>query len=737
MSKSHYNYSDAQEQQTKVAQGLKNALNRLGAANGWTGVEDALSHLSVVPKRWEEKECDKLTALFENFKLPHATVTEHQQAYEALCLRREREENERKLAAEAEALRQTTEQIQRGQAGQLFQFPPQPGVHPGGVAGISHGLYPPLLPPHLATAEFVLPRRRDPYRKEATGRVVGFDIIDFTQLERPLQFDDLIDLKFIQDEIIHLPCIQSVDLEISISGIVHKAQYLGFSHDQTRQMFQLFLRQHFPVYYSSLVATTDWKQYYTELISFVNLHDQSVKIDAALQALTREPGEQITAITSRWLGLEKLKYKHKAYWMPRDKRELKAKNAILEKLGIFLSDACAEKYKSWKNQTRRRGDAEIVQNWEKVLSKIVDWEREDEYRLKTTKHMDASTATKVSTFATEVSQYRTSSGSPSTGTPSSWSQHVPRPMHDGRRNRGGTSSRESRSPGRNRYNQAGVHSSRFDSKSRSPGSNWGSRASSRSPTGRGRSGTPRSGRSPSARSSQRSPAPRRSSDPSPRTGGRGGRTGSPGRQREQQSRGEGQDSGRGSRRSQSRSPHRSGQQWQRGERGYPDQRDGGRRDSDRPRSGGRQDQGRRRPDGRRGGDGRRDGSRSPWRSGGRRSNSPRSSRDSGGWSDRSRQSSYRSSRDDRDGWRDSRSDRSRWSGRSGGRDPGRSDSNRSGNRSDFRSTRPGDQNRRSTPSPTPFRSAERKFRELNNKFDDFQQKFNKPVVGDVRQKPKN
>ena len=189
MSKSHYDYSDAQEQQEKLTKGIKEAFSQLGQANGLVGLEDAIGKLAVVPKRWEDKNSDKLIKLFEEYKLPYATVTEHYQNYEAWCLRQEKEENQRKLAAETEALRQTTEQIRQGAAGQIFQVPPQPGVHPGGVAGIGTGLYPALLAPHLAVQEKVLGRRREPFKKEASGRTVGFDYIDFSQLDRPLAFD--------------------------------------------------------------------------------------------------------------------------------------------------------------------------------------------------------------------------------------------------------------------------------------------------------------------------------------------------------------------------------------------------------------------------------------------------------------------------------------------------------------------------------------------------------------------
>ena len=101
MSKSHYDYSDAQEQQEKLTKGIKEAFSQLGQANGLVGLEDAIGKLAVVPKRWEDKNSDKLIKLFEEYKLPYATVTEHYQNYEAWCLRQEKEENQRKLAENA------------------------------------------------------------------------------------------------------------------------------------------------------------------------------------------------------------------------------------------------------------------------------------------------------------------------------------------------------------------------------------------------------------------------------------------------------------------------------------------------------------------------------------------------------------------------------------------------------------------------------------------------------------
>ena len=49
MSKSHYDYSDAQEQQEKLTKGIKEAFSQLGQANVLVGLEDAIGKLAVVP----------------------------------------------------------------------------------------------------------------------------------------------------------------------------------------------------------------------------------------------------------------------------------------------------------------------------------------------------------------------------------------------------------------------------------------------------------------------------------------------------------------------------------------------------------------------------------------------------------------------------------------------------------------------------------------------------------------
>ena len=695
----HINSREIRAETGKIKDDFRLALESLAETNSFAGLEQALAKLSTNPLTQRERAQKAVLDCLLNLKLPYCTLEEYKVRYLQYQNEQIEQENRRKHEAEAEILRQNAEQIARGVQGTVYQIPPGPDGLGGGLAGVGAPFHPPLLHPTLAVVDRNLPRfGADPW---TTSKSItrGIDFHTLQPLPRPLQFVYEIELSYWENDIVWIPALDTIDIQKTIIRCVRRAEELGCDRKQVMEFFLKLLKKYYSSMYYALHSIEEYERFCTEFSKMVSVHDYSAKIEASLAKVQRKPDETIQAVALRWRDLQALKFKYKMPHLSPAEQERKAKNSVLEDLGMFMSDSGAALYKQWLNHKRKEGDRP---DWDQSLEHVNTIEENSKNRLTTTKTMDASVLKKVQAYSTTARQYAGEAGAAGVGGKvSSWSSPGS-PMYSGRN----SPARDRRSSTSRSPNRADINSTRYESPSPGRGDRYyrnypssGRSGGSRSP-GRqsGRSG--RSDRSPGGRGGDRRDDRRGGGRRDNQRDGRGG-----GRDRSEERRRERYDlrdkieDRRRSRQSPSRSGYRSDNRSGRdtssrdNQRGRSSDRYGDNRNRDRDKSG-------------------RFLSRSP----SNRSNSRSDGRSSGRGSGRDKRGSSARGRTP---------SKDRKGSRPGSRDS--SQPRRSQDRSPGRQASSSNRERRGSWERSPIR----KGRELENAWDKFQKQAN-PRLGDKR-----
>ena len=154
----HINSREVRRETGRLKDDIRLALESLASDNHLTGLTEALDKLSTNPLTQRERAQKVIYDALTSLKLPFCTLDEYKVRYlqfQSDCVERE---NTRKKDAEAEILRQNSEQIARGVTGTVYQIPPAADGTGGGLAGVGQPFYPPLLHPSLAVPDLNLPR---------------------------------------------------------------------------------------------------------------------------------------------------------------------------------------------------------------------------------------------------------------------------------------------------------------------------------------------------------------------------------------------------------------------------------------------------------------------------------------------------------------------------------------------------------------------------------------------------
>lgn len=382
------------KQREEITETFSNVLRQLASVEITpASVEEALKGIKETPVSARKRLVRELTEKYVGRREPAMTVTDVEIAMQRY---------ERELVAEENA-RQMDKQ--RAENAQLSRPAPDPQfieVAPSNIAPLGAQAYHQPHPlPVIIDARVAADKHLNPvskYYKKDGERYVWWDPKTLVIHPEPLQYAETPSLELFAHETSRIPSARgAINLYSSLKRMLGRADYLGLTNAQFQKILLLWVEEHFPHFHAGLQMHHEAVPFFRELCSYVSIEDNRTQVQAAIKALTRSPGDQITRVTfmhkTLYIMMEEMNQSHLTY----EQLERKAERKVMNSIEQWLSEAAKKEYKSSIKVMRDNGD---VPSFLELNDLVTTIEAIDGCELQTVKHAGAS-AHKVEIFRME------------------------------------------------------------------------------------------------------------------------------------------------------------------------------------------------------------------------------------------------------------------------------------------------------------------------------------------------
>ena len=303
-------------------------------------------------------------------------------------------ENNRLLQRSAEESRQI--RLHDGPEASFVQIAANPQL-PFGAAAF-HQPGPPVInvDPTLA-AQKKLPHEAARYVIEDES-YIGFIPGTSRRYPRPLEYPKSVTIELFANQIAaaKIPVTKTMDYLRLLKEVLVRAEQIGLTDVKLRQGILLICDSYFQHLCDPLQRLREPQVFFDCVCDFVNLSDNRIQIQTALNQLTRQPNENFCTPIRTHLTLQLMKFEISHPMSTYDEQLLKAKRVVKNLATCWMSTATATRYRAWvKTRVEQHGRAPQM---EEIISVVNRLESEPGMQLEHAVQLSTADANKAELF---------------------------------------------------------------------------------------------------------------------------------------------------------------------------------------------------------------------------------------------------------------------------------------------------------------------------------------------------
>ena len=397
------------EQQNATIAGLVEVLK----AQGLTGLEDIESKVQSSPKSKSEKVLKDLRDQFTFYKSPllgsedfYELVHQHKSLVNQ---RRDQKDLDRFISAyEVE--------VEREPPRLITVTAPAPPAGAGAAAGEEAAPGPAPQPPfsYLHHPDLSATSRRPDIDFEVGDpgfrhQIQSFDKKVFpcypdsgNRMKVPLKFLYPITLTDFTDKIKFYPLTTVLQLDLTIKGLLEKAEEIGYTKKNLNELFRQLVSQYFKEFYFTVENLSEPLEVFEALLCLINSEQVLINVKNQIKSFSREAGSTVNQTYMRYYSLTKTRLEVEEPTLGQEQIKAKTERLACYVIPGLVNSETKEKYKSWFSVRRSQGDQLSAADICDYLSKLEA--SSDVYKLTSTVYPPAKVDTeKVSLFLNDPS----------------------------------------------------------------------------------------------------------------------------------------------------------------------------------------------------------------------------------------------------------------------------------------------------------------------------------------------
>lgn len=375
-----------------IKRAIQSLATRLGVDN--EEIDTIVSDLKESETTVEQRVIYDIKNKFRTRKQPVMSLSQNEANHRDFEINMYDHENNRLLQRSEEESRQI--RLHDGPEASFIQIAASPQL-PFGAAAL-HQPGPPVLnvdPTLAAQKKLHTEAARFVIEDES---YIGFIPGTSRRYDRPLEYPKSVTVDLFANQIAaaKIPVTKSMDYLRLLKEIILRAEQIGLTDSKLRQGILLVCDVHFQHLVDPLQRLREPPIFFDCVSDFVNLSDNRIQIQSALNQLTRQPNENFCTPIRTHLTLQLMKFEISHPMSTYDEQLRKAKRVVRNLATCWLSPACAQKYKVWvKTRVEQHGRSPEM---EEIISVINRLESEPGMQLQHAVQMSSTDANRVELF---------------------------------------------------------------------------------------------------------------------------------------------------------------------------------------------------------------------------------------------------------------------------------------------------------------------------------------------------
>ena len=175
----------------------------------------------------------------------------------------------------------------------------------------------------------------------------------------PLEFSHEIEWeKHLKNHVVYYPDTESISIVATLTNLIKKCEFLGFSFAQMSRTWLLLVKHHYPLlldtatHYASSERTLD---IFHLIVDNIDLNYEREKLEQTRLSVARKPGQNISEISKKLTSIYQQYLKITSGIVKQEEVEKSAQGLALSDLSSFISEKCRTKLERWMNEKKLGG----------------------------------------------------------------------------------------------------------------------------------------------------------------------------------------------------------------------------------------------------------------------------------------------------------------------------------------------------------------------------------------------